>query len=74
MVYDLEAEIPSTSRRFVTKYRLSSENFPKDRWDEDTAPAKSIADWKHKKETQAVAHCISKSRATLESEMRAMPP
>ena len=71
-MYDLEAEIPSTSRRFVTKYRLSSENFPKDRWDEDTAPAKSIADWKHKKETQAVAHCISKSRATLESEMRAM--
>ena len=54
MEADLEAEIPSSSRRFPTKYRLSSENFPKERWDELTAPRASIAAWNRKKANKEV--------------------
>jgi hypothetical protein len=72
MEADLEAEIPSSSCRFPTKYRLSSENFPKERWDELTAPRASIAAWNRKKANKEVDLIICKPRATLEAEMKAM--
>ena len=74
VTHDLDAEVPTASRKFPAKYLVTSKGRPKEQWylyDTD-APKDVIKAWRDRVASKCVDEVISKKSKVLETEFKSI--